>query len=73
MRRDANQNRRVLLLLSLTMSGLQISISSKLRTWIGPTNFIEGSIPPRSGLGLAGINDKIYLFGGYFEGDQTEW
>jgi hypothetical protein len=68
----AFQNERARLLLLLTFAGLETICSSKLRSWIGPTNFIEGSIPLRSNFGLAGINDKIYFFGGYFEGEHNE-
>ncbi len=70
--RGAGYDIRALLLLSLTITGLETTCSSKLRSWIGPTNFIEGSIPPRSGLGLVGIDKKIYLFGGYYEGVQLQ-
>jgi hypothetical protein len=70
--RGAGCNIQALLLLSLTMICLETACSSKLRSWIGPNNFIEGSIPPRSGLGLVGIDTKIYLFGGYSEGVQLQ-
>jgi hypothetical protein len=38
----------------------------KLRSWLGPQSFVEGPVPTsRYGHGVVGIEDKLYVFGGY--------
>ncbi len=46
--------------------------AAKQRSWTGPTNFFEGSISARSFFGIAGIDEKIYLFGGYNDGQLKQ-
>ena len=41
--------------------------AKKMRTWLGPTRFLEGSsLPsPRYGHGFTALNGRFYLMGGY--------
>ncbi len=62
---------RVLVLIWFTFTGLRRSNSTKQRSWVGPVNFFEGTVPPkRSGLGLVEINERTYIFGGYSDGEK---
>jgi hypothetical protein len=56
----------VMLLVGLMLSPLCASDAAKLRSWVGPDYFFEGSLPSiRSGHGLASKDDgKVYVFGG---------
>jgi hypothetical protein len=65
---------RAIILLLFAFNGLRPSDSRKQRSWVGPTNFFEGTIPPkRSGLGLVEIEEKIYIFGGYSDGEKQQF
>jgi hypothetical protein len=62
-----------LFFLLLIFTGLQPSFSAKLRSWIGPINFIEGTIPSkRRGPCIVEIDEKIYIFGGSGDGEEQE-
>ena len=46
---------------------------AKLRSWLGPTQFVQGSPPlARNHHGLAALNDTLYVFGGYGGGIGTK-
>jgi hypothetical protein len=59
-------SKMVLLLIWLTLSLLCASDAAKLRSWVGPNYFFEGSLPSnRSSHSLASTDDgKVYVFGG---------
>jgi hypothetical protein len=46
--------------------------AAKQRLWIGPNNFFEGTISKRSLFSIAGIDEKVYLFGGYDDGQSQK-
>ena len=40
-------------------------VDSKQRSWLGPTQFIEGSPPfDRDSFGFASVSGNIYVYGG---------
>ena len=41
------------------------SAQQKLRTWLGPSQFIEGTSPDgRMGAGFAAVDNMLFVFGG---------
>ena len=56
----------VRVLLTIAFYFFQIVKSSKRRSWLGPTQFLEGIVPTqRIFHGLVAGGDRLYVFGGY--------
>jgi hypothetical protein len=54
---------RAIILILFTFTGLRPSDSRKQRSWVEPTNFFEGTIPPkRSGLGITCCVETQFRF-----------
>ncbi len=50
---------------------LTLCEASKLRSWLGPTNFAQGTAPSkRYGHGFAEIDGSFYVFGGFGTGQH---
>ena len=48
-----------------TLVVLHVTFASKQRSWLGPTNFIEGAVPgSRQQQGFTSCEGKLYVFGG---------
>lgn len=43
----------------------QITVTGKMRSWLGPNTFITGAPEPRDALGFTAAGGMIYVFGGY--------
>ena len=55
--------------LMASLSLLSLCQASKLRSWRGPTNFVQGTAPSkRYGHGFAEIEGEFYVFGGFSTG-----
>ncbi len=51
---------------------LKLCEASKLRSWLGPTNFAQGTAPSRRyGHGFAEVDGSFYVFGGFGTGQHS--
>ncbi len=62
-------SRAILAIFLLQTIFLQTIVAAKRRTWLGPTNLVQGTPPTsRSDHGIEEVDGKVFVFGGKDEG-----